>query len=148
MTKLLHLITRFFGAVIAREPGIADIAHVRDVLTADEMKLWGAMSVADRSHSLIVLDRYMIERRDATRAEAAGVLLHDVGKNASRLGTFMRVVATVAGPRTKRLRTYHDHERIGAEMLRAVASDPTTVAMVEATAPEDIMSALRRADNL
>ena len=56
----------------------------------------------------------------------AGALLHDVGKLESGLGTLARVVATIVGPRTARFRRYHDHERIGADLLVAAGSTPVT----------------------
>lgn len=65
----------------------------------------------------------------------AGALLHDVGKSASSLGTFGRVVATVVGPRSMRLRRYHDHEAIGAEMAAGAGSDTVTVALIRGTGP-------------
>ena len=65
-----------------------------------------------------------------TRDEVAGALLHDIGKLDSDLGTASRVLATVIGPRTARLRRYHEHERIGAEMFAGVGSSMTTVELV------------------
>ena len=65
-----------------------------------------------------------------TRDEMAGALLHDIGKLDSDLGTAGRVVATVVGPRTARFRRYHDHERIGADMLKVAGSSPVTVDLV------------------
>jgi predicted HD phosphohydrolase len=65
-----------------------------------------------------------------TRDEIAGALLHDIGKLDSDLGTARRVVATVVGPRTARFRSYHDHERIGAEMLAGVGSATATIELV------------------
>ncbi|MEA3185235.1 MAG: hypothetical protein QOJ74_1712, partial [Ilumatobacteraceae bacterium] len=67
---------------------------------------------------------------DWSREEMAGALLHDVGKIDSSLGTSGRVVATVVGPRTARYRSYHDHVRIGADMLVAAGSSPLTIDLV------------------
>ncbi len=61
----------------------------------------------------------------------AGALLHDIGKLDSGLGTFGRVVATVVGPRTDRFRRYHDHERIGADLLAAAGSSAATLELVQ-----------------
>ena len=80
------------------------------------------MTVQDRRHSILVARRFVEFAPEASRAEVAAALLHDVGKLASGLGTFARVVATVVGPRTDRFRPYHDHERLGAEMLAAAGS--------------------------
>ena len=64
------------------------------------------------------------------RDETAGALLHDVGKLDSDLGTLARVLATIVGPRTDRFRRYHDHEKIGADLLVAAGSSPLTVELV------------------
>ncbi len=73
----------------------------------------------------------------------AGALLHDVGKTASGLGTLRRVVATLVGPRTDRLRRYHDHEAIGADMAARAGSDPVTVALIRGEGPgaDDLQAA-------
>ena len=57
-------------------------------------------------------------------------MLHDIGKLDSGLGTAGRVLASVVGPRTKRLRRYHDHEAIGAAWLAEAGADPLTVRLV------------------
>ena len=66
--------------------------------------------------------------------------------SAPGLGTFARVAATVAGPRTARFRTYHDHEAIGARLAEAAGSDPVTVALIEGVGPAALD--LRAADDL
>ncbi len=104
------------------------------------------MTPADRRHSIDVARRFASVRPAATHDELAGALLHDVGKVESGLGTWGRVVATVVGPRTSRFRTYHDHERIGAEWLAACGSDPTTVELVLGVGPA--AADLRQADDV
>jgi CO/xanthine dehydrogenase Mo-binding subunit len=89
------------------------------------------MMVQDRRHSVMVGRRFVKHRPNALNSEIAGALLHDVGKSAARLGTFARVLATLVGPRTSRFRQYHDHEAIGAAMLRSINSDELTISMVE-----------------
>jgi HD superfamily phosphohydrolase YqeK len=88
------------------------------------------MSVQDRRHSVLVARRFVDRAPDATGAEIAGALLHDVGKQVAALSTVARVMATVVGPRTDRFRQYHDHERLGAEMLRDAGSDDETLELV------------------
>jgi hypothetical protein len=39
-------------------------------------------------------------------------------------------VATIVGPRTARFRSYHDHERIGMEMLADAGSAIATIELV------------------
>jgi predicted HD phosphohydrolase len=93
------------------------------------------MSNQDRRHSIAVARRFVVSRPSATRAEIAGALLHDVGKIESGLGTFARSFATVVGPRTKRFRSYHDHEAVGARLVAAAGSDPVTAELVDERGP-------------
>jgi hypothetical protein len=111
-----------------------------------EWALWVQMGVADRRHAVLVARRFVDRRPAATRAEMAGVLLHDIGKIDAGLGTLARVVATVVGPRTDRFQRYHDHERIGAGLLEAAGSDPVTVALVAGAG--DAFADLRAADDI
>lgn len=79
---------------------------------------------------------------EATRPVLAAALLHDVGKLDSGLGTYGRVVATVAGAVagrdmarvwsesrgiTRRVGLYLRHAELGADALRMAGSDPLTV---------------------
>lgn len=127
---IAHLVRRFVGSAVPRPVRRRDAAWVAAVLSPAELDLWRSMSTADRRHSAHVARRFVERLPDATRAEVAGALLHDVGKIASGLGTVGRVVATVVGPRTDRFRRYHDHERIGAQLLDGAGADPTTVELV------------------
>lgn len=81
-----------------------------------------------------------------TREEVAGALLHDIGKLDAGLGTMARVVATIVGPRTSRLRRYHDHEQIGAELLANAGSPAVTIELVRGHGRA--ASALAEADNI
>ena len=83
----------------------------------------------------------------AVTAERAAALLHDVGKNISGLGFFLRVIATVVGPRGKRFTEYHNHESLGAELMRSV-SDARTVALIGGTANDDVSRLLQAADDI
>jgi hypothetical protein len=74
-------------------------------------------------------------RPEATRAEVAGAVLHDVGKIECGLGTFGRVAATLVGSRTPSFAAYHDHEAIGSELARAAGSDPVTVELIAQRGP-------------
>lgn len=141
-----HLVRRFAGSLSRSEPDAGDVEWARASLSDAEWQHWSSMAVQDRRHSLLVARRFMRLRGGASRAELAGALLHDVGKQQAGLGTFARVVATVVGPRTARFRMYHDHERIGADMLRSAGSDDATIELVQgrgAAAP-----ALRAADDV
>jgi hypothetical protein len=126
-----HLGRRFVTSVSPRPPAGSDEAWAEDWLLAGEVELWRRMSNPDRRHAVEVARRFAVRRPDATRAEMAGALLHDVGKTESGLGTFARVAATLVGPRTERFRAYHDHEAIGARLAEAAGSDVVTVALIE-----------------
>ena len=144
LSKLGHLARRFLGSVSHRSPRADQVAWALSQLLPGETTLWQKMSVQDRRHSIVVARRFQERAADAARAEVAGALLHDVGKTASSLGTVSRVVATLIGPRTKRFRSYHDHEALGIEMLRAAGSDAETLALIEGNGRN--ASALRAAD--
>lgn len=146
MNRIGHLARRFKGSLSRQPPADADEAWARSLLDAAEAELWSRMTPADRRHSIEVAGRFASFRPAATRDELAGALLHDVGKVESGLGTWGRVAATVVGPRTRRFRTYHDHERIGAEWLAACGSDPSTVELVLGLGPA--AADLRRADDV
>lgn len=141
-----HLVRRFTGSLSQTPPSVPDEVWAESHLLVDERSMWRAMSIADRRHAIEVARRFAERRPDASRAEMAGALLHDVGKVGSGLGTFGRVVATVVGPRTARLRIYHDHEQLGADALAAAGSDPTTVALVRRQGPA--AQALHEADDI
>jgi hypothetical protein len=143
MSTLAHLARRFRGSLSSDEPSAADLAWVQTQLLPSEAALWNRMAVQDRRHSIEVARRFAALRPKATPSEMAGALLHDVGKQVAGLGTFARVAATVAGPRTTRFRQYHDHESLGAAMLADAGSDPVTVALVlgQGSAAADLRAA-------
>jgi putative nucleotidyltransferase with HDIG domain len=126
---------------------VADTAWAESLLLEGELQLWRRMGAADRRHSIVVARRFENLAADEwTRDEIAGALLHDIGKLDADMGTFSRVVATVVGPRTARFRSYHDHERIGAEMLAAAGSSAVTVDLV--IGKGRAAAALAEADNI
>lgn len=139
-----HLARRFFGSLSRRAPLATDVAWALGHLIPAEAAAWKQMPAQDRRHSIVVARRFATRVPDASRAELAGALLHDVGKAVSGLGTFGRVAATILGPRTNRFRLYHDHEQLGMEMLRAAGSDPDTLALIGGTTQNS--AALRDAD--
>jgi hypothetical protein len=143
---LAHLSRRFATSLSRRPPPAAEVEWALTQLLPAEADLWQRMSVQDRRHSLLVARRFVAAYPQAERAETAGALLHDVGKLAAGLGTFARVAATIIGPRTARFRTYHDHERLGAEMLHTAGSAAVTVELVQGRGPAAV--ALRQADDI
>lgn len=144
MSSASHLVRRFFGSLVPFGPRRADEAWVRSVLSPGEQALWARMSRADRRHAAAVARR--VERalgHEATTPVLAAALLHDVGKLDAGLGTYGRVVATLAARAagtdaarawtrargfTRRVGLYVRHPDVGADMLALAGSDPLTVA--------------------
>jgi len=134
-TNPWHLVTRFVTSLSPTPPPVEAEVWADEHLLPAERGLWVQLSNQDRRHSIAVAQRFDIARGGASRAEIAGALLHDIGKIECQLGTFGRVVATLAGPRTERFRAYHDHEEIGAHMIAERGSDPATVELVAEAGP-------------
>jgi hypothetical protein len=150
VSHVVHLARRFVTSLSPRPPSDADDAWARSHLLTGEVELWARLSNPDRRHAIEVARRFTADHPAPARAELAGVLLHDVGKLASGYGTFGRVWATLAGPRSPRLRRYYDHEEIGAAMASNAGSDAVTVAIIarSADAPQDLLAALAAADDI
>jgi putative nucleotidyltransferase with HDIG domain len=143
-----HLTKRFFGSLSNREPAPHDTEWAHQWLLPAETALWDRMCVEDRRHTIRVGQAYFTARPLAQRDEIAAALLHDIGKIRSRLGTVGRVMAKLVGPRTEQFRVYHDHEEIGAEMLRTAGSSLTTIAMIDGSCDDpSLLAALLAADN-
>ena len=146
MTSVSHLARRFTTSLSRRPPVASDRDWALSQLSVAEAELWQRMTVQDRRHSILVARRFVQFAGAPKTQEVAAALLHDVGKVASGLGTFRRVLATLIGPRTNKFRAYHDHERLGAEMLRAAGSATVTTELVQGRG--SAADALRRADDL
>jgi hypothetical protein len=145
VVKVWHLAARFVTSIPATPPSIDDEIWVDEHLLAGERALWVQLSNQDRRHSAAVARRFVTRRPGATRAEIAGAILHDVGKIECGLGTFGRVVATLAGPRTKAFSAYHDHEAIGAALAEAAGSEAATIDLIAQRGPA--FDDLRRSDH-
>jgi hypothetical protein len=115
------------------------------------------MSDQDRFHAVQVAQRFVGARPEATRAEIAAALLHDVGKISSGLGTSSRVLATVIPPVVvppvgplKKLRStwqsYRDHEEISIAMAILAGSDAVTIEMLRGVG--QAAKALQKADQI
>jgi hypothetical protein len=136
-------VRRFFGSLRPGGPSRADAAWACSHLLDTEVALWNRMSGADRRHAVGVARRVVEELGgEADREVVAAALLHDVGKIASGLGTYGRVVATVSGAAagrrtaeawsqaggfTRRVGLYLRHPELGADMLAMAGSDPLTI---------------------
>ena len=148
MNKIAHLAKRFVLSLVPSQVQEIERQWVHSVLTPSELDLWNKMMAQDRRHSVMVGRRFVKYRPMASQSEIAGALLHDVGKSVSRLGSSARVVATLVGPRTSRFRQYHEHESLGATMLRSIGSDDLTISMVEGSCVGELRQALSRADDI
>ena len=148
LSKITHLTKRFVLSLVPSQVHEIEQQWVQSVLSPSEFDVWNNMMVQDRRHSVMVGRRFVMYRPTATQSEIAGALLHDVGKSVARLGTLARVFATLVGPRTSRFRQYHDHESIGATMLRSIGSDELTISMVGGTCVGELRQALSRADDI
>lgn len=129
-----HLAVRFVTSLWPGGPSRAGEAWVAARLLSGELALWRRMSGPDRRHALAVARRVALALGPETgsRPVLAAALLHDVGKVESGLGTFSRVLATLAGMAgigtgRPRVAAYLSHDRIGAELLASANSDPLTV---------------------
>ena len=150
MKYFRHLVSRFFGALSGAQPLREDLKEVESLLLDGEFLLWQKLPTMDQRHSINVLRRFINLRPGATRPEMRAALLHDIGKLQSNLGVLGRVVATLVGRRGERFTAYHDHERIGSEMLQNINSDLVTIRLVAGSDQSDIagaLSDLREADN-
>jgi len=148
MSEIAHLAKRFVLNLVPSQVHEIERQWVHSILSQDEFALWSNMMVQDRRHSVMVGRRFVKHRPNALNSEIAGALLHDVGKSAARLGTLARVLATLVGPRTSCFRQYHDHEEIGAAMLRSINSDELTISMVEGSCAAELKEALSKADDI
>jgi putative nucleotidyltransferase with HDIG domain len=126
---------------------VEDLKTVQSILLPSEYALWITMNNADCQHSLTVLRRFELFCPVASMDERRAALLHDIGKTASDLSWLMRVLATVVGSHGERFRRYHDHERIGVEMLQGVSTD-RTLELLMGDCVDDVGRALKRADNI
>jgi hypothetical protein len=148
VNKLVHLTKRFVLSLVPSQVQEIERQWVQSVLSPSEFDVWNNMMVQDRRHSVMVGRRFVKYRSTASQSEIAGALLHDVGKSVARLGSFARVIATLVGPCTNRFRQYHDHESIGATMLRSIGSDELTISMVGGSCVGELRQALSRADDI
>ena len=166
-----HLVRRFFGSLRPGGPKRADHDWACSKMLPGEVELWNRMSNPDRRHAIGVAKRVEVALgHEATRPVLAAALLHDVGKSASGLRTFGRVVATMskglAGPGyarawsnesgiTRRVGLYLRHAELGGDMLAMAGSDVLTERWArEHHKPEDdwtvdpaVASALKAADD-
>ena len=130
-----HLARRFFGALRPGGPSPADRAWVESVLAPSEFALWARQPGHDQRHSAGVARQVEAALAGGPHAGdtrwPACALLHDIGKLASGLGVFGRVLATLFGRATdgavadweeqrgmrRRIALYLRHPELGADMI-------------------------------
>jgi hypothetical protein len=145
--KIRHLVKRFFGSISHTLPTQEQVELVRSILMNEELILWSRMQARDQRHSVEVLERFTRLVPESTRSEQAAALLHDIGKIESQLGLVGRVLATIIGPRGKYLSSYHEHEKIGTQLVK-ITSDQRTIDLVSGQCEDEVAMALRAADDI
>lgn len=135
--RVLHLAHGFARSLDPLPPRRGDVAWVERVLQPGELAVWRAQQRVDRRESIRVARRTQRLLAGTARAGddvwSAAALLHDVGKQDSRLGTIARVLATLAaqiggveavaawshkGGLRRRAALYVRHPQIGADLVR------------------------------
>ena len=142
-----HLVKRAVSSLLQTPPSDEDVELVSGILNSAEFSVWSKMQFRDQRHSIVVFRRFVEMVPAAIREEKAAALLHDVGKNVSGLGFTSRVVATVVGPRSRRFAEYHNHENLGAELLRSI-SEARTIELVGGSAVDNVSLLLKAADDI
>lgn len=145
---MFHLVKRFFGSLATAPPNESEQAWVKDVLNVHEHDLWRTQAIVDQRHSCDIARRFVALRPQASRDEIAGVLLHDIGKIEAGLGIVARVIATIMPLPTRRFIAYRHHQERGAQLLKTIACNETTIALVAGHPDSDALRALYRADNI
>ena len=170
-----HLAGRFLGALRPGGPSAADRAWVEAVLEPQEFALWARQPGHDRRHSAEVARQVEAALAGGPHTDdsrwLACALLHDIGKLASGLGIFGRVLATLFGRATdgavadweeqagmrRRIALYLRHPELGADMIElaggraevahwaAAHHDPARLDPLSLPAP--VVKALVAADN-
>ena len=129
-------IKQFIRAVTARVT-VEDGKYISAHLSAEEQKLFFAMSIADQAHCLrtaytierlIIADKRGVDKEFLIRC----ALLHDVGRRAGDLtikGKIFVVLVTTFAPKfaerlelnvNRALYVYHHHAELGAQKLQRI----------------------------
>ena len=143
LRDLPHLARRFFWSLRAPEPDPDDEAWLLSLLSPAERDLYEAQPTVDRAHSVACALAARDGLTDPIDELVVASALHDVGKAQARLGTFGRVMATVAdaipeavnrrltvkaGGLRHRMAIYARHDHVGSELLREAGSADVVVA--------------------
>jgi hypothetical protein len=152
ISRLAHLVTRFFGSLFVRPLDASAVAWVDAILVGREAEAFAAMPLADRVEGVAVARRTEAALAGTGSAGdgpglAAG-LLHDAGKQLSGFGTIGRALVTAvaiavgegrvrewasgAPSLRTRMGQYVAHDDLGAELLRERGARPEVAAWAEA----------------
>lgn len=155
--KPLHRARRFGAALLPVSVSSDDALWVGTHLSELELAAFNRMTTRDQAHSIAVA-RAVEANLELVSGDVSWVipaaLLHDVGKSAVRLGTYGRVMATLAGwvagtdmapawaeksGMTRRIGLYLQHATLGADICRLAESEPMVIAWVQQhyDSPED-----------
>lgn len=134
MSRLRHLVGRFFEVLGARPLSPREQTEAAALLTEGDRALFWAQPTADQRHGLDAARRVLAAapgRRELARA----ALLHDVGKRHARLGVIGRSLASALDvlrlPTRGRLGAYLDHGPAGAEDLGSAGAEELVVAFAQ-----------------
>ena len=126
----LHLSSRFFESLTARDLEQSEIELLSGVLSPPEFDLFMQQPSLDRRHGFEAARHAMSAGGSDAVVRAAA--LHDVAKRHARLRIPGRVIASVCIkmgiPVSGRFQTYRDHGPIGAAELAEAGSPPLAVA--------------------
>ncbi len=129
-------IKQFIRAVTARVT-VEDGKYISAHLSAEEQKIFFAMSIADQAHCLrtaYTIERLVIEDKQGVDKEflIRCALLHDVGRRAGDLtikGKIFVVLVTTFAPKfaerlelngNRALYVYHHHAELGAQKVQRI----------------------------
>ena len=127
----LHLVKRALFSIGNASVSSTDQQWISNTLNGRELALWQQFTNPDKRHSVMVARRFIAEVPNASRKHLAGVMLHDIGKIKSNLSTLMRVIATLVGSRGQRFTAYHNHEKVGVQLLREINSEAETISILD-----------------
>jgi phage tail sheath protein FI len=152
----VHLSRRLWGTWRSQPLNDDELTWVRKFLLDDELNLWRTMAEPDQRHAFQVARRFVAAAQQSLepqhdqvwREMVAAALLHDVGKTVSNLSTLERVALSIVGGRTRRFRSYLEHEEIGLDLCRKAGSSLATLQFLEGSGDRRIQELLQQADDI
>ncbi|MCA9883013.1 MAG: HD domain-containing protein [Anaerolineae bacterium] len=146
MTTITYRIKQGLRALFAFTTDV-DTTLARQYLNAQEYALFQTMAHAEQLHSLNVLRTVLTQHAETPLELAAAALLHDVGKARYHLAVWQKTVSVLAESFTPALfaslsagndltwwrapfMVREQHPAWGADMLKAINSDPLVVFLV------------------